>query len=68
MILVRSSGLPFTHNLQIHNIFLIENNEYLRYTILEFMRKETGCMMLNNCMTDVDDLIFDGQEQAHSER
>ena len=68
MILVRSRGLPFTHNLQIHNIFLIENNEYLRYTILKFIRKETGCMMLNNCMMDVDDLIFDGQEQAHSER
>ena len=32
------------------------------------MRKETGCMMLNNCMMDVDDLIFDGQEQSHSER
>lgn len=68
MILVRSRGLPFTQNLQIYNIFLIENNEYLRYTILKFMRKEAGRMMLNNCMTDVDDLIFDGQEQAHSER
>ena len=68
MILAKSSGAAFTHNLQIHNIFLIENNEYLRYTILKFMRKETGCMMLNNCMMDVDDLIFDGQEQSHSER
>ena len=68
MILAKSSGADFTHNLQIHNIFLIENNEYLRYTILKFMRKEAGRMMLNNCMMDVDDLIFDGQEQAHSER
>ncbi len=68
MILAKSSGAAFTYNLQIHNIFLIENAEYLRYTMFRFTGKEAGCMMLNNCMTDVDDLIFDGQEQAHSER
>ena len=68
MILAKSSGSAFTHNLQIYNIFLIENAEHLRYTMFRFTGKEAGCMMLNNCMTDVDDLIFDGQEQAHSER
>ena len=68
MILAKSSGAAFTHNLQIHNIFLIENAEHLRYTMFRFTGKETGRMMLNNCMMDVDDLIFDGQEQAHSER
>lgn len=68
MILAKSSGASFAHNLQIHNIFLIENAEHLRYTMFRFTGKEAGRMMLNNCMTDVDDLIFDGQEQAHSER
>ena len=66
--MAKSSGVAFTHNLQIHNIFLIENTEHLRYTMFRFTGKEADRVMLNNCMTDVDDLIFDGQEQAHSER
>ena len=66
--MAKSSGVAFTHNLQIHNIFLIENTEHLRYTMFRFTGKEADRVMLNNCMTDVDDLIFDGQEQTHSER
>ena len=31
-------------------------------------RKGGGSNMLNNYIMDVDDLIFDGQEQSHSER
>ena len=31
-------------------------------------RKGGGSNMLNNYIMDVDDLIFDGQEQGHSER
>ena len=36
--------------------------------MFRFTGKEAGRMMLNNCMTEVDDLIFDGQEQAHCEQ
>ena len=32
-------------------------------------REKEGCAMtMNKFMADVDDLIFDGQEQSHSER
>ena len=34
----------------------------------ENWEKEGGAMTMNKLMADVDDLIFDGQEQSHSER
>ena len=37
--------------------------------ILQSEKRKGGLYrMMNNCMMDVDDLIFDGQEQRHSER
>ena len=37
--------------------------------ILQSEKRKGGLYrMMNNCMMDVDDLIFDGQEQGHSER
>ena len=37
--------------------------------ILQSEKRKGGlCGMLNNYIMDVDDLIFDGQEQRHSER
>ena len=57
----------FTHNLQNDNNFVIVNDEDIRYTINK-KRKGGLYRMLNNYIMDVDDLIFDGQEQRHSER
>jgi len=37
-------------------------------TLQSEKEKEGQCRMLNNYIMDVDDLIFDGQEQGHSER
>ena len=45
MILAKSSEAAFTHNLQIYNIFLIENAEHLRYTMFRFTGKEAGRMI-----------------------
>ena len=55
------------HNLQNDNNFIIENDEAIRYTTIR-KRKGGPYRMLNNYIMDVDDLIFDGQEQRHSER
>ena len=39
------------------------------FGILQSEKRKGGLYrMMNNCMMDVDDLIFDGQEQGHSER
>ena len=48
-------------------IFLLKMTELCG--ILQSEKRKGGlCGMLNNYIMDVDDLIFDGQEQGHSER
>ena len=56
-----------TRNLQKYNILFVENNDEPVYNTNR-KKERRRIEMIYNCMTDVDDLIFDGQELGHSER